>query len=102
MGEMTRELAALPHMSVAELAERYEAVYGEPVIRVYKADDKENAAEFAGNFDSLGMEAYRIVNGADIVARLPRHGNSAGNFYFYFYFYFFQRRRYCCSMAPPW
>lgn len=30
MGEMTRELAALPHMSVAELAERYEAVYREP------------------------------------------------------------------------
>ena len=30
MGNMTRELAALPHMTVPELAERYEAVYGEP------------------------------------------------------------------------
>ena len=25
------------------------------------------------------MEVYRIVNGADVVARLPRHGNAVGN-----------------------
>ena len=35
-------------------------------------------SEFARFFDSLGIEAYRIVNGADIVARMPRHANSAG------------------------
>ena len=35
-------------------------------------------SEFARFFDGLGMEAFRIVNGADIVARMPRHANSAG------------------------
>mmetsp|Transcript_8028 Transcript_8028/g.25012 ORF Transcript_8028/g.25012 Transcript_8028/m.25012 type:complete len:304 (-) Transcript_8028:370-1281(-) len=35
-------------------------------------------SEFARDFDSLGIEAYRIVNGEDIVPRLPRHANSAG------------------------
>mmetsp|Transcript_46903 Transcript_46903/g.77611 ORF Transcript_46903/g.77611 Transcript_46903/m.77611 type:complete len:742 (-) Transcript_46903:731-2956(-) len=34
--------------------------------------------DFARYFDSLGLEAFRIVNGLDIVARLPRHRNSAG------------------------
>ena len=27
---------------------------------------------------ALGMECFRVVNGADIVARMPRHANSAG------------------------
>jgi len=35
-------------------------------------------SEFARAFEELGMEAYRIVNGQDIVARMPRHANSAG------------------------
>ena len=35
-------------------------------------------SEFARFFDSLNLEAFRIVNGADIVARMPRHANSAG------------------------
>jgi hypothetical protein len=30
-------------------------------------------SEFARFFDALGMEAFRIVNGADIVARMPRY-----------------------------
>ena len=34
--------------------------------------------EFAKDFDSIGIEAFRVVNGADIVPRMPRHGNSAG------------------------
>mmetsp|Transcript_5725 Transcript_5725/g.10971 ORF Transcript_5725/g.10971 Transcript_5725/m.10971 type:complete len:262 (+) Transcript_5725:218-1003(+) len=33
---------------------------------------------FAEYFDSLGVEAFRVVNGADIVPRLPRHRSSAG------------------------
>lgn len=33
---------------------------------------------FAEHFDSFGMEAFRIVNGQDIVPRMPRHANSAG------------------------
>mmetsp|Transcript_41176 Transcript_41176/g.109932 ORF Transcript_41176/g.109932 Transcript_41176/m.109932 type:complete len:181 (-) Transcript_41176:46-588(-) len=32
----------------------------------------------ADQFNGLNIEAYRIVNGADIVARLPRHGNAVG------------------------
>mmetsp|Transcript_25159 Transcript_25159/g.51130 ORF Transcript_25159/g.51130 Transcript_25159/m.51130 type:complete len:338 (+) Transcript_25159:679-1692(+) len=33
---------------------------------------------FAEFFDSLGMEAFRVVNDADIVPRMPRHRSSAG------------------------
>eukprot|EP00288_Rhodomonas_lens_P019108 CAMPEP_0177716546 /NCGR_PEP_ID=MMETSP0484_2-20121128/14565_1 /TAXON_ID=354590 /ORGANISM="Rhodomonas lens, Strain RHODO" /LENGTH=731 /DNA_ID=CAMNT_0019228579 /DNA_START=330 /DNA_END=2525 /DNA_ORIENTATION=+ len=33
---------------------------------------------FAEYFDSFGMEAFRVVNGADIVPRMPRHSSSAG------------------------
>lgn len=37
-------------------------------------------SEFARYFEEVfdGREAFRVVNGEDIVARLPRHGNSAG------------------------
>jgi len=35
-------------------------------------------SEFARYFDAFGMEAFRVVNGADIVPRLPRHGTAAG------------------------
>jgi predicted lipase len=35
-------------------------------------------SEYARFFDGLGIEAFRIVNGQDIVARMPRHANSAG------------------------
>jgi len=36
-------------------------------------------SEFARYFDeTFGPDAFRIVNGADVVPRLPRHGNAAG------------------------
>eukprot|EP00746_Dinoflagellata_sp_MGD_P078422 gnl/MRDRNA2_/MRDRNA2_31364_c0_seq1.p1 gnl/MRDRNA2_/MRDRNA2_31364_c0~~gnl/MRDRNA2_/MRDRNA2_31364_c0_seq1.p1 ORF type:complete len:965 (+),score=201.88 gnl/MRDRNA2_/MRDRNA2_31364_c0_seq1:101-2995(+) len=33
---------------------------------------------FASFYNSLGIDSFRIVNGADIVPRMPRHANSAG------------------------
>ena len=32
-------------------------------------------------FNGLPIDAYRVVNGADIVARLPRHGNAVGGLF---------------------